>query len=143
MTLRSHLLGQDVPSKEIVIHGAGEEDEWVQELRYQRPELKISLSNEEYTLESLQQDEEANYGAYAGAEVQSHVHILPADTASKAVVQATDDALKNPEDTIVVLPEDDDADAKRKLKETFEKTDAVIVEHVSAAVEAIMQRFPE
>lgn len=143
MTLRSTLLGEDVPSDEVVIYGGKEEDEWVQDLRHERPNLKVSLSEipDDAGLESLQQDEDPDYDG--GPSNTQTVFVLPPDAADKAIAQATDTALKNPDDTVVVVPDDEgDESLAHDRRDTFEKTGANVVNDVSVAMEMIKQRFP-
>lgn len=135
MTLRSLILpSEDVPSEEVIIHGSEEEPEWVEELRDRRPNLKVSLSQDrDIGVETIQ---------LSGTDTATttSVHVVGPNSSDSAIALATNDALNNPNDTMVVMQDAQDEGDPRAIQEGLEKTGVTVVNTAEVAVEHLLQR---
>lgn len=132
MNLREHLV-DDAPSVELTIYGADEQDDWIDDIKHERPDVKISLSTD-LSLETLQHDE-----AEAENTKKASLHVFGNQTEEKAITKATDDALKDPDNTTVVVPDKDDNNGQ--LKEAFAKMGTTVVGSVEDAAQHLKKRL--
>lgn len=133
MTLREQLFTTEAPTNNVMVYGSDENAAWIDELR-KDSRITVSLSqNPVASLETLQ--------FVDGDDVASTtaVHVVNSSTAERAIVQATNDALSQPEDTVIVLNRDDELpiDMQQYFGRTGTKVvfeDREIVDHILTRV---------
>lgn len=133
MTLRDKLYGEVPKNNTVFVYGADEDAEWVSQLQ-KDDRITISLSqNPTASLETLQfvEDEPDS--------TTTTVHVVNSSTAERNIVQATNDALNQPDDVMILLDRSEGGDVD--LQHLFSHTGSKVVFEDNEAVDHILARI--